>query len=49
MRSKLFLIPGLFLTLAAAASGQTKITGTISCGKPDAAYSIDVRTAPAIP
>jgi len=42
MRSKLFLIPGLLLTLAAAASGQTKITGTISCGKPDAAYSIDV-------
>src|SRR5690349_12484793 len=42
MRSKLFLIVGLVLTLAAAVSGQTKITGTISCGKPDPAYSIDV-------
>jgi hypothetical protein len=42
MRSKLFLIPGLLLALAAAASAQTKITGTLSCGKPDTAYSIDV-------
>ncbi len=42
MRSRLFLIPGLLLTLAAAASGQTKITGTLSCGKPDATYSIEV-------
>jgi hypothetical protein len=42
MRSKLFLIPGLLLALAAAARGQTKITGTLSCGKPDTAYSIDV-------
>src|ERR1700675_221853 len=42
MRSKLVLFPGLLLTLAAAASGQTKITGTLSCGKPDTAYSIDV-------
>jgi hypothetical protein len=37
MRSKLFLIPGLLLTLAAAASAQTKITGTLSCGRPDTA------------
>src|ERR1039458_6941299 len=35
MRSKLFLILGLLLTMAAAASGQTKTTGTLSCGKPD--------------
>jgi hypothetical protein len=42
MRNKLFLIPGLLLTLAAAASGQTKVTGTLSCSKPDTAYSIDV-------
>jgi hypothetical protein len=42
MRSKLFVILGLLLILAAAASGQTKITGTLSCGKPDTAYSIDV-------
>jgi hypothetical protein len=42
VRSKVFVILGLLFTLAAAASGQTKITGTLSCGKPDAAYSIDV-------
>ena len=42
MRSKLFLILGLLLTMAAAASGQTKTTGTLSCGKPDPAYSIEV-------
>jgi hypothetical protein len=42
MRSRLFLILGLLLTLVAAASGQTKTTGTLSCGKPDQAYSIEV-------
>lgn len=42
MRSKLFLIVGLVFTLAVAVSGQTKTSGTISCGKPDPAYSIEV-------
>jgi hypothetical protein len=42
MRSNLFLILGLVLIWAAAASGQTKTTGTLSCAKPDPAYSIDV-------
>src|SRR4029077_2856695 len=42
MRSKLFVILGLLLILAAEASGQTKITGTLSCGKPDPAYAIEV-------
>ncbi len=42
MRSKLFLISGLLLTLGATASGQTKVTGTLSCGKPDPSYSIEV-------
>jgi hypothetical protein len=42
VRSNLFLILGLVLIWAAAASGQTKTTGTLSCAKPDPAYSIDV-------
>jgi len=49
MRSKLFVILGLLLILASAASGQTKITGTLSCGKPDTAYSLDVSDRAAIP
>ena len=46
MRSKFFLILGLALTLAPAASSQTRITGTISCGKPDPTYSIEVDDRP---
>jgi hypothetical protein len=42
MRSKFFLIVGMIFTLAVAVSGQTKTSGTISCGKPDPAYSIEV-------
>jgi hypothetical protein len=42
MQSKLFLTLGLALTMAVAASGQTKSSGTLSCGKPDPAYAIDV-------
>ena len=46
MRSKLFLILGLALIMAPAASSQTKITGILSCGKPDPAYSIEVGDRP---
>jgi hypothetical protein len=42
MRSKLFLILGLVLTLALTANAQSKTSGTVSCAKPDPAYSIDV-------
>lgn len=42
MRSKLFLICALVVTMAAAASGQTKTSGSISCGKPDPEYTIPV-------
>jgi hypothetical protein len=45
MRSKLFVILGLLLILAAAASGQTKITGTLSCGKPRRGVSHSVPSA----
>jgi hypothetical protein len=46
MRSKLFLIVALVLTLASTAVAQTKTTGTVSCAKPDPAYSIDVGDRP---
>ena len=46
MRSKIFLVLGLALTLGPAASSQTKTSGTLSCGKPDPAYSIDVGDRP---
>lgn len=46
MRSKFFLILGVALTLAPAASSQTKTNGTLSCGKPDPAYSIEVGDRP---
>ncbi len=42
MRSKLFLILALVVALASTAAAQTKTTGTVSCAKPDPAYSIDV-------
>jgi hypothetical protein len=46
MRSKLFLILALVVTLASTAVAQTKTTGTVSCAKPDPAYSIDVGDQP---
>lgn len=42
MRSKLFLILALVVALAATAAAQTKTTGTVSCAKPNPAYSIEV-------
>jgi hypothetical protein len=42
MQRKLFLILALALMMAVAASGQTKTAGTLSCGNPDKAYSIEV-------
>jgi hypothetical protein len=46
MQSKFLLIPGLALTMAAAASGQTKTSGTLSCDKPDPAYAIEIGDHP---
>ncbi len=46
MRIKRLLILGLALTLAPVASSQTKTSGTLSCGKPDPAYSIEVGDHP---
>jgi len=46
MRIKLFLILGLALAVAPAASSQTKTSGTLSCGKPAPAYSIEVGDRP---
>jgi len=42
MRSKIFLILALVVAIASTAAPQTKTTGTVSCAKPDPAYSIDV-------
>lgn len=42
MRSKLYLILALAVALAATAAAQTKTAGTLSCAKPDPAYSIEV-------
>jgi hypothetical protein len=42
MRNKLFLILALMVALAATAAAQTKASGTVSCAKPDPAYSIEV-------
>jgi hypothetical protein len=42
MKQKIVWAFVLGLGLAVGASAQTKISGTISCAKPDPAYSIDV-------
>lgn len=42
MRNKLLGVLTLILALAFAATAQTKSSGTISCGKADPAYAIDV-------
>ncbi|HEX9120054.1 MAG TPA: hypothetical protein VF840_05905 [Terriglobales bacterium] len=46
MRSKLFLIFALALMLAVMATAQTKTSGTVSCAKPEPAYSIEVGDRP---
>jgi len=42
MRKSVLLVLGLALTFALTANAQTKISGTVSCAKPDPAYSIEV-------
>ena len=42
MKNKFFLTIGMALTIAVAANAQTKSSGTLSCGKPDPAYAIEV-------
>jgi len=42
MRNKLFLILALAVALATSAAAKTKTSGTVSCAKPDPAYSIEV-------
>jgi hypothetical protein len=46
MRSKIILLSVIVFALAAVASPQTKISGTLQCGKADPQYSIQVGDRP---
>jgi hypothetical protein len=46
MRLKIFFTFLIVFALAAAASAQTKISGTLQCGKPDPVYTIQVGDRP---
>jgi len=46
MRSKIILLSVIVFALAAVASAQTKISGTLQCGKPDPVYTIQVGDRP---
>ena len=46
MRSRIILLSVVIFVQAAAASGQTKMSGTTQCSKPDQEYSIEVGDRP---
>ncbi len=46
MRRKFVLVCGLVLTIATAASAQTKFSGTQQCAKPDPEYTVPVGDRP---
>ncbi|MGH9366977.1 MAG: hypothetical protein ACRD3M_04805 [Thermoanaerobaculia bacterium] len=46
MRTRFLLVFLIGIALAAAATAQTKISGTIQCGKPDPTHAIDVGDRP---
>jgi hypothetical protein len=46
MKSRLMVVAGLAFMLASAVSAQTKLTGTVTCAKPDPSYAIQVGDQP---
>jgi len=46
MKSKIVVACALGFVFAAAASAQNKISGTVSCGAPDPAYSVEAGDRP---
>jgi hypothetical protein len=46
MRIRMMAVAGLAFMLASAVGAQTKLTGTVTCAKPDPSYTIEVGDQP---